>query len=167
MTQLLLRWVSGKESTCQCGRCRRRGFSPWVREIPWRRGWQPTPVFLPGGSHGQRNLAGCSPGSHRELDGLSTHTWKAVSGQKFCKPPALCILYLSTKSSFSYIVNPSAAAATLLQSCPTLCDPIDSSPPGSSVPGILQARTLEWGATSFSRGSSRPRDRTQVSRIAG
>ena len=43
-----------------------------------------------------------------------------------------------------------AAAAKLLQSCPTLCDPIDGSPPGSGVPGILQARTLEWVAISFS-----------------
>ena len=43
-----------------------------------------------------------------------------------------------------------AAAAKLLQLCPTLCDPIDSSPPGSPVPGILQARTLEWVAISFS-----------------
>ena len=44
----------------------------------------------------------------------------------------------------------SAAAARSLQSCPTLCDPIDGSPPGSPVPGILQARTLEWVAISFS-----------------
>jgi len=43
-----------------------------------------------------------------------------------------------------------AAAATLLHSCPTLCNPIDGSPPGSPVPGILQARTLEWVAISFS-----------------
>ena len=43
-----------------------------------------------------------------------------------------------------------AAAAKLLQSCPTLCDPIDGSPPGSPSPGILQARTLEWVAISFS-----------------
>ena len=43
-----------------------------------------------------------------------------------------------------------AAAAKSLQSCPTLCDPVDGSPPGSPVPGILQARTLEWGAISFS-----------------
>ena len=43
-----------------------------------------------------------------------------------------------------------AAAAKSLQSCPTLCDPIDGSPPGSPVPGILQARTLEWLAISFS-----------------
>ena len=47
----------------------------------------------------------------------------------------------------------SAAAAKSLQSCPTLCDPIDSSPPGSPIPGILQARTLEWVAISFSNAS--------------
>ena len=51
-----------------------------------------------------------------------------------------------------------AAAAKSLQSSPTLCDPIDGSPPVSSVHGILQARILEWGAISYSRGSSRPRD---------
>ena len=48
-----------------------------------------------------------------------------------------------------------AAAAKSLQSCPTLCDPVDGSPPGSSAPGILQARTLEWVALSFSRESDR------------
>ena len=42
------RWLSGKESTCQYRRCRRRGFDLWVRKIRWRRKWQPTPVFLPG-----------------------------------------------------------------------------------------------------------------------
>ena len=47
------------------------------------------------------------------------------------------------------------------QSCLTLCDPMDGSPPGSSVHGILQARILEWIAISFSRGSSQPRDRTR------
>ena len=69
--------------------------------LNWRRKWQPTPVFLPGKSHGERNLAGYSP-------------------------------------------------AKSLQQCPTLCDPIDGSPPGSPIPGILQARTLEWVAISFS-----------------
>ena len=47
-------------------------------------------------------------------------------------------------------LSTAAAAAKLLQSCPTLCDPIDGSPPGSAIPGILQARTLEWVAISFS-----------------
>ena len=51
---------------------------------------------------------------------------------------------------FWFSVQHAAAAATSLQSCPTLCDPIDSSPPGFPVPGILQARTLEWVAISFS-----------------
>ena len=53
------------------------------------------------------------------------------------------------------------------QSCPTLCNPVDCSLPDSSLRGILQARILEWVAISFSRGSSQPRDRTQVSHIAG
>ena len=43
---------SGKEAACQSERCKRLGFDPWVRKIPWRRAWQPTPVFLPGESHG-------------------------------------------------------------------------------------------------------------------
>ena len=53
------------------------------------------------------------------------------------------------------------------QLCLTLCDPMDCSPPGSSVHGILQARMLEWVAIPFSKGSSQPRERTQVSHIAG
>ena len=53
--------------------------------------------------------------------------------------------------------------ATSLQSCPTPCNPMDCSPPGSSVHGTLQARTLEWVAMPSSRGSSRPRDRTCIS----
>ena len=52
------------------------------------------------------------------------------------------------------------------QSCPTLCDPVGCSPPGSSVHGILQARVLEWIVISFSRGSSQPRERTRVSCVA-
>ena len=50
----------------------------------------------------------------------------------------------------TYRISAAAAAAVKSQSCPTLCDPIDGSPPGSSVPGILQARVLEWVAISFS-----------------
>ena len=56
------------------------------------------------------------------------------------------------KNCYSFLIYAAAAAAAVksLQSCPTLCDPIDSSPRGSAVPGILQARTLEWVAVSFS-----------------
>ena len=49
--------TSGKEPACQCVRCKRHGFSPWVGKIPCRRAPKPTPVFLPGESHGQRGLA--------------------------------------------------------------------------------------------------------------
>ena len=51
------RWLSGRESACQC---RRHEFDPWVRKIPWKKKWRPTPVFLSGKSHGQRSLAGYS-----------------------------------------------------------------------------------------------------------
>ena len=66
--------------------------------------------------------------------------------------------------SFSLIGKSESEVA---QSCPTLCDPVDCSLPGSSPHGILQARILEWLAISFSRGSSQLRDRTQVFHIAG
>ena len=46
----------------------RHRFDPWVGKIPWKRIWQPTPVFLPGESHGQRGLAGCGPRGHKESD---------------------------------------------------------------------------------------------------
>ena len=59
------------------------------------------------------------------------------------------IFFLNIHESLNSVWFCSAAAAKLLQSCPTLCDPIDGSPPGSPVPGILQARTLEWVAISF------------------
>ena len=72
----LPRWLSGKELTCQCRRQKRRGFDPWVRKTPWRRAWEPIPVFFPGESHGQRSLAGCSPCGRKErtrLKPLSKH----------------------------------------------------------------------------------------------
>ena len=50
--------ASGKEPACQFRRHKRQGFSPWVRQIPWRRAWQHTPGFLSGDSHGQRSLVG-------------------------------------------------------------------------------------------------------------
>ena len=61
----------------------------------------------------------------------------------------------------------SESESEVAQSCPTLCDPVDCSLLASFVHGILHPRILEWVAISFSRGSSRPRDRTQVSHIAG
>ena len=51
-----------------CLQCQRSGFNPWVKKIPWRRKWQPTPVFLPGEFHRQRSLVGYSPCTDKELD---------------------------------------------------------------------------------------------------
>ena len=60
--------MNGKEPACQCRRHKRCQFDPWVRKIPWGRKWQPTPVFLPGESHGQRSLVGYSPWRPKESD---------------------------------------------------------------------------------------------------
>ena len=60
--------VSGKKSASNAGDISRHKFDPWVREIPWRRAWQPTPVFLPGESLGQRSLVGYSPWGGKESD---------------------------------------------------------------------------------------------------
>ena len=76
---------SGKEFTCQCRRHRRRRcvFNPWVGKI-WRRKWQPTSIFLPGKSHGQRSLVGYSPRDRKESDTaehahMCTHTQEKLS----------------------------------------------------------------------------------------
>ena len=60
--------ASGKKPASQCRRYKRCRFEPWVGDIPWRRKWQPTPVFLPGESYAQSSLAGYSPWGHKELD---------------------------------------------------------------------------------------------------
>ena len=73
----------------------------------------------------------------------------SISYLSIIKCDSLLLYTLSNPLRF-YQVPPPAAAAKSLQSCPTLCDPIDGSPPGSPIPGILQARTLEWVAISFS-----------------
>ena len=60
--------ASGKESACSTGDSNRTGINLWVGKILWRRKWQPTPVFLPGESHGQRSLVGYSPWGCKESD---------------------------------------------------------------------------------------------------
>ena len=68
----MVQWY--KESAGLRRRPKRHGFNPWVGKIPWGRKWQPTPVFLPGKSHGQRSLAGSSPRGHRESDTTAAQT---------------------------------------------------------------------------------------------
>ena len=98
-------------------------FISWLALSPWQV------------KHWLQPSAGCTGGqnSHQELLPLDSHN---------CLLPHPSSLEMAA-----------ATAAKSLHSCPTLCDPIDGSPPGSPVPGILQARTLEWVAISFSNGN--------------
>ena len=86
---ILPKWFSGKESACQCRRCR---FDPWIRKIPWKSKWQPTPVFLPGKSYGQRSLAGYSSWSCKDSD-----TTEQLSRTEH---PHQSILLIGSKKSF-------------------------------------------------------------------
>ena len=104
-------WCSGKESTCQC---RRHGFDPWVGKIPWRRKWQPTPVFLTGKFLGQRKLVGCSPWGWKESDmseQLSTPTsWallKICCHIKYYRKyeNSLSCMFLRKSISFPFVLN--------------------------------------------------------------
>ena len=71
----------GKDPACKCRRCKRLRFDPWVGKTPWRRKWQPTPVFLPGECHGQRSPAGYSPWGQKEPDTLKQLSTQASSVQ--------------------------------------------------------------------------------------
>ena len=82
-----------KEFACQC---KRPGFNPWVRKVPWERKWQPSPVFLPGKFHGQRSLVGYSPWGHKE----SEHA--QMSPLNFCLHFKIWLLI----DSFSFLLNP-------------------------------------------------------------
>ena len=68
------RRLSSKEYTCQCRRGRRLSFDPSVGKIPWRRKWQPAPIFLSGKFHEQRSLVGYSPWGHKESDMIESRT---------------------------------------------------------------------------------------------
>ena len=100
----------------------------------WRRKWQPTPVFLPGESQGWGSLMGCHLWGRTESDTTEvTQQHSSLVGF----PGG------SDGKASACNEGAAAAAAKSLQSCPTLCHPIDDSPPGSPIPGIPQARTLE------------------------
>ena len=100
-------------------------------------------------------------------------SWVCVPGRTPWAPRACWGLLSNHLGRLSLLITPSLNGSKVkvkvlvAQSCLTFCDPMDCGPPGSSVHGILQVRILEWVAISFSRGSSWPRDQTQVFCIAG
>ena len=141
----------------------------------------PTPVLLPGKSHGQRSLVGCSPQGLEESD---TTEWLQFRFSLSCTGegngnPLQCsclenprnggawwaAVYLVTQTRTRLKWHSSSSCCLVANSCPALCNPMNSSPQGFSGPGICQARIQEWVAISFSRRSSWPRDETHFSCI--
>ena len=88
---------AGKEPNCQCRRYKRHEFYPLVGKIPWKRKWQPTPVFLPGKSHEQRSLAGYSPRGHKESD----TTERLNNKEMLCGPLAPGMLLFAALIGYS------------------------------------------------------------------
>ena len=106
----LRRRCSGKDYSCQCRRLKRLGFNPWVRKIPWRRKWQPTPVSLPGKSHAQKSLAGHSPWGPRVRYDLATEQmlsllklWVMMAKSRGVFPSQFMVLRIRVRwRAFSY-----------------------------------------------------------------
>ena len=124
-------------------------WETWVGKIPWRREQLSTPVFWPGEFHGLY-----SPWGHKESDMTSNFHFTSLHFTFWFFPDK----YLEVE-----LLGYRRDACTQL--CLTLCDPMDCSPPCSSVHGIFQERVMEGVAISFSRESSPPRDQTCVSCI--
>ena len=131
---------------------------------------------FPGGSHSKESAcnsgdsglipgSGRSPGKGKILSHILFH-YGLLQDIEYISLCYCCrvLLFIYLKYSSLYMKK---VKVLVTQLCPTLCSPMECSPPGSSVHGILQARILEWVAISFSGGSSWPRDQTHVSRIAG
>ena len=101
-----------------CLQCGRPGFDPWVRKIPWRRKWQPTPVLLPGKYDGWRSLVGYSPWGHKESDATERLHFTFT---------------FTIKLNYTLYPFSSVQFSSVAQSCPTLCDPMNCSTPGLPV----------------------------------
>ena len=100
----ILKWsspggASSKETPCQCRRFKRLGFNPWVRKIPRRKEWLPTPVFLPGEFHGQRSLQGYSPWSRTESD--TTEMTRQQQQHALVKPQSVLQIHHLQKFPFT------------------------------------------------------------------
>ena len=132
---------SDKKSACQC---RNWGFDPWNRNNLWRKNGNPLQYSCLGNP---KQRTGYRP-------------WGLRVRQDLELKEQVYIIYRIIPLVFN-----SESESEFAQLCPTLCDPMDCSLPGSSVHAIFQAIVLEWIAISFSRGSSRPRDWTRVSCI--
>ena len=129
-----------------CLQCRRPGFDPWVRKMPWRKKWQPTPVFLPRESHGLRSLVGYRPWGHKESDTTErlthththTHTHRCLSAWFNALPhlfsPYLKILLKYSCCTVLQVIGVQyQSVSSVAQSYLTLCNSMDCSTPGLPV----------------------------------
>ena len=126
--------------------------------------------WTPGDGDEQGGLACCNSWGHKELDTTERLNWTELNWFLFSLPKVkFTYIYIWHLNHLKHLTFPQNEVKWS-ESCSVMsdsCDPMDSSLPGSSVHGNLQARILEWVAISFSRASSQPRNRTQVSCIAG
>ena len=101
--------AGGKEPACQGRRCKRPGFDPWVRKIPWKRAWQLTPVFLLGESHGHGSLVGHSPRGGKESDTtkVTQHAWLIIDlpGDSQCETLLFFLLHVWTYMESLFVRN--------------------------------------------------------------
>ena len=161
-----------EEPACQCRRRKQHGFDPWAWKISWRRASQPTPVFLPGDSYGQRSLVGYSPRgqvakSQTWLKQQHTrtpcfHIWKIIfKPDYFCRWMSkeqqqslwtLCntLVKMQNWEGFEPVLKLLSTVLCLVaQSYPTPCDPTDCGPPGSSVYGDSPGKNTGVGCHSL------------------
>ena len=137
----------GQESACKVK-------NPWVRKIPWRKKWQPTPVFLPGEFHGQRSLVGYSPWSHKESDTtlittvtiihMQEREAKEIEGDKL-KSTSQVVRTSIVSWPFFQLLEPSlesCGGGLVFKLCPTLCNPIECVAPLSME--FLPATYFLW-----------------------
>ena len=160
----LPQWLRHEESTCQCRRCRRLRFDPWVRKIPWRRKWQPIPVFLPAESPWTEEPGGLQSlgvtKSQIRLKAYHSHTQKKKIIIRLTDNFSFAILMLQDNKETPtehfgwkllrcklHFTNDRGGGGLVAKSCPTLWDPMDCSPQGSSVHGI--SRQEYWSGLPF------------------
>ena len=145
-------------------------MSSWIQgclasltHYSWRRKWQPPLALLPEGSHGQRSLVGDGPPGRKQLNTseLLLLLPSRFSRVRLCVTPQTAAHQAPPSLGFSRQEHwvgchcllqcmKVKSGSEVAQSCPTLLDPMDRSPPGFSIHGIVQARALEWGAIAFS-----------------
>ena len=150
-----------KNPPANTGDPRNKGLIPGLGRSPGIENGNPLQYFLPEKCHGQRSLAGYSHGVAKGQTQLSNQADKTESTGVLPGTMAKSLIYIisfnpqgNTLGLFSLLSSLCVMHVQSLQSCPTLCDPMDYSPLGSSVRGILQAGILEWVAMPSSRGSS-------------